>query len=50
MGPVVVAAVIALVVLVMALGGSKLAQRATIMMVGLVVAALLAIWFFLRPA
>jgi hypothetical protein len=49
MGPVVLAAVIALIVLVLALAGSKLAQRAAIMMGCLVAATLLAIWFFLRP-
>jgi hypothetical protein len=45
-GPVVIAAVIALIVLVMALAGSKLEQRAVITMVGVVAAALLAIWLF----
>jgi len=52
MGPIILAAVLTLIVIVMALSGAKLAQRATIMMGGLVAATLLAIamWFFLSPA
>jgi len=51
LGPVLLAAGLALVVLVMVLGGAKLAQRAVIMMGNLVAATLLAIsiWSFMRP-
>ena len=50
MGPVVLGAIIALVVLVLALAGSKLARQTLMLIAGLMVAALLAIWFFLRSA
>jgi hypothetical protein len=51
MGPIVLGAVIALIALVLALGGSRFAQRAAIMIGGLVAVTLLAIiWFVLRPA
>jgi hypothetical protein len=48
MGPVVLAAIIALIVLVMALAGSKFARQAAMLVGGLVAAALLAIWFLTR--
>ena len=41
-----VGAIVALVVLVTALGGSRLSQRWAIGIFGMVAAALLAIWFF----
>jgi hypothetical protein len=41
-----VGAIIALIVLVTALGGSRLSQRWAIGMFSMVAAALLAIWFF----
>jgi hypothetical protein len=41
-----VGAIVALVVLATALGGSRLSQRWAIGMFGIVAAALLAIWFF----
>ena len=50
MGPVVLGAIIALVVLVLALAGSKLARQTLMLIAGLMAAALLAIWFFLRSA
>ena len=51
MGPVVLGAIIALVVLVLALAGSKLARQTLMLIAGLLMAvALLAIWFFLRSA
>jgi hypothetical protein len=49
MGPVIPSAAIGLILLVLALSGSKLAQRAVIMIVGLMGVTLLAIWFLLRP-
>ena len=45
MGVVVLGAIIALVLLVMALAGSNIAQRMLIFIVSLMAAALLAIWF-----
>ena len=42
----VVGAVIGLVVLVMALGGSKSARKALLFIVAVIAAALLAIWYF----
>jgi hypothetical protein len=50
MGVVILGAIIALVVLVMALAGANIAQRILIFIVGLIVAALVAIWFFLYRA
>ena len=51
MGPIVLGAIIALVVLVLALAGSKLARRTLMLIAGLIAAALLlALWFFLRSA
>jgi len=47
MAVVVVGALIALGILVMALGGSQKAQQMLMFIVGLMAAALLAIWFFL---
>jgi hypothetical protein len=42
--------IIALVVLVLALAGSKLARQTLMLIAGLIAAALLALWFFLRSA
>jgi len=50
MGPVVLGAMFALVVLVLALAGSKLARQTLMLIAGLIAAALLAIWFLLRSA
>jgi hypothetical protein len=50
MGPIVLGAIIALVVLVLALAGSKLARQTLMLIAGLIGAALLALWFFLRSA
>ena len=51
MGPIVLGAIIALVVLVLALAGSKLARQTLMLIPGLIAAALLlALWFFLRSA
>ena len=50
MSAIVLAALFALVVLVMGLAGSQLARRTLMMMVTLLAAVLLAVWFFLRPA
>ena len=48
MGPIVLGAIIALVVLVLALAGSKLARQTLMLIAGLIAAALLlALWFLL---
>ena len=46
-----IVAVIGLILLVLALGGSKLARETVILIIGLMGAALiaLAIWYWLRP-
>jgi hypothetical protein len=49
MGPIVLGTIIALIFLVLALAGSKLARQTLILIVGLMAATLLlAIWLFLR--
>ena len=50
MGPIVLGALIALILLVMALAGSTFARQAVLVVGGLMGAALLAIRFLLRPA
>jgi hypothetical protein len=50
MGPIVLGALIALIFLVLTLAGSQFARHAVILAGGLMGAALLAIWFLLRPA
>ena len=47
MGPIVLGAIIALVVLVLALAGSKLARQTLMLIAGLIAAALLALWVLL---
>jgi hypothetical protein len=49
MGPIVLGALVALIFLVLALAGSQFARHAVILIGGLIGAALLAIWFLLRP-
>jgi hypothetical protein len=50
MSAVVLAALFTLAVMVMALSGFRLAQRTLILMVAMVAAVLLAVWFLLRGA
>jgi hypothetical protein len=50
MGPLVLGVIVALIVLVLALAGSKLARQTLMLIAGLMAVALLAIWFFLRSA